>query len=157
MSPSANFGPVSVQLARASKGVMTLESIKISKEPWFWKYTVAIRSSWMVRWPLKMPSSPTMRHGWIWQAIGRAKQVAPIWNCLETVAWSWLLACSLQYIRDCASARWRRVSFVRVLAQEHVLFEQWQSPSSSQVISCAAAQASRMLVVGSWMGFVTSR
>ena len=45
---------------------------------------------------------------------------------------------------------------MRVLAQEHVVLEQWQRPSSSQVMSRAAAQASRILVVGSWIGFITS-
>ena len=44
-----------------------------------------------------------------------------------------------------------------MLAQEHVVLEQWQRPSSSQVMSRAAAQASRMLVVGSCMGSITSR
>jgi len=43
------------------------------------------------------------------------------------------------------------------LAQEHMSSEQWQRPDSSQVPNCAAAQAKRILVAGSWMGSSPSR
>jgi len=103
--PSVNFGPVFVQLVNSSKGFMKLRSIRISRWSWAGNSTVAIRSPWMVRWALRMPSSPTVRHGWLRHAIGRVKKMSPIWNCLRTVAWSWLLVFSLQYGRACAACR----------------------------------------------------
>ena len=43
-----------------------------------------------------------------------------------------------------------------VLAQEHDLLEQRHRPNNSQVMSRAAAQANRILVLGSRIGFITS-
>jgi len=81
LSPSLNCGPVSVQFSRVSRGCIKSRSIRISREPWVGKSTVAIRSPWVVQWAEIMPSSATVRHGWCWHALGRAKKVLPIWNC----------------------------------------------------------------------------
>ena len=63
LSPSVNFGQVLVQLSRDPRGFMQLVSIRISSGPWSGNSTIAIKSSWMMRWALRMPSSPTIRHG----------------------------------------------------------------------------------------------